>query len=145
MRCVIAFADRLNQLFERARAQGQPLTNEDIERLTNGRIRSNHVWRLRNGRNHNPGLDTLQLLTGVFGVALDYFAGHDDEGDEDVIRRALARPELRVLVTRLGTADVTPRDAARLARVLDAFLDDATAPGDTGRPDDLPTKGDGDA
>jgi len=38
------FGDRLNRLFERARARGQPLTNEDIERLTNGRIRANHVW-----------------------------------------------------------------------------------------------------
>ena len=114
--------------------------------MTHGRISANHVWRLRNGRNHNPGLDTLQYLAGVFGVALDYFAGHDDEGDEDVIRRALARPELRVLVTRLGTADVTPRDAARLARVLDAFLDDAAAPEDTDQTDDpLLTKDDDNA
>jgi len=140
VRCDIAFADRLNELFARARAQGRSLTNEDVERLTNGRISANHVWRLRNGRNHNPGLDTLQLLAGVFGVALDYFGGGDDEGDEDAIRRALARPELRVLVTRLGTADVTPRDAVRLAKVLDAFLGDATTAGanEADTPPDIP-------
>jgi len=122
---VNAFGDRLNRLFERARAEGRPLTNEDVERLTNGRISANHVWRLRNGRNHNPGLDTLQLLAGVFGVALDYFGGGDDEGDEDAIRRALAQPELRGLVVRLGTAQVSPRDAARLAGIVEVLLADA--------------------
>ncbi len=120
-----AFGDRLNRLFERARAQGQPLTNEDIERITNGRISANHVWRLRHGRNHNPGLDTLQLLAGVFGVALDYFGGYDDEGDEEAIRRALAQPELRAVVVRLATAQVSPRDAARVARIMDVLLADA--------------------
>ena len=119
------FGDRLNRLFERARAQGQPLTNEDIERITNGRISANHVWRLRHGRNHNPGLDTLQLLAGVFGVALDYFGGYDDEGDEEAIRRALAQPELRAVVVRLATAQVSPRDAARVARIMDVLLADA--------------------
>ena len=122
------FGDRLNRLFERARARGQPLTNEDIERLTNGRIRANHVWRLRHGRNHNPGLDTLQLLAGVFGVALDYFGGHDDEGDEEAIRRALAQPDLRALVVRLGTVQVSPRDAVRLLKIVDVLLADADDP-----------------
>ncbi len=123
-----AFGDRLNRLFKRARAQGRPLTNEDIERLTNGRISANHVWRLRHGRNHNPGLDTLQLLAGAFGVALDYFGGHDDEGDEEAIRRALTQPELREVVVRLATVQVSPRDAVRLARIMDVLLADADDP-----------------
>jgi transcriptional regulator with XRE-family HTH domain len=125
---VNTFGDRLNRLFERARERGRPLTNEDIERLTNGRISANHVWRLRHGRNHNPGLDTLQLLADVFGVALDYFGGYDDESDEGAIRRALAQPELREVVVRLGTVQVSPRDAARLARIVDVLLADADDP-----------------
>ena len=125
------FADRLNSLFERARARGEPLTNEDIERRTNGVVSANHVWRLRNGRNQNPGLETLQALAEVFGVALDYFAGRDDVGDEAAIHRALAQPEFRDLVARLGTARVSPRDAARLAGIVEAFL--AEEPG-TGEP-----------
>lgn len=123
-----AFADRLNRLFKRARVRGQPLTNEDIERLTDGRISANHVWRLRHGRNHNSGLDTLQILAGVFGVALDYFGGYDDESDEGAIRRALAQPELREVVVRLGTVQVSPRDAARLARIVGVLLADADDP-----------------
>jgi len=137
---VNAFGDRLNRLFKRARAQGRPLTNEDIERLTNGRISANHVWRLRNGRNHNPGLDTLQILAGVFGVALDYFGGYDDEDDEGAIRRALAQPELRELVVRLGEVQVSPRDAARLARIVDVLLADANDPDVTASGNDLKLK-----
>ena len=117
-----AFADRLNKLFERAQARGEPLTNQDVERLTGGFITTNHVWRLRNGRNPNPGLETLQALAAVFGVALDYFAGHDEDSDEAAIRLALAQPELRGLVARLGTSQVSGRDAARLANIVEAFL-----------------------
>ena len=118
-----AFAERLNLLFERAWLRGEPMTNEDVERLTHGAVSANHVWRLRSGRNPNPGLGTLQALAEVFGVALDYFAGREDAGDEAAIRRALAQPEFRDLVARLGTAQVSPRDAARLAGIVDAFLD----------------------
>lgn len=116
------FAERLNGLFERARARGEPLTNEDVERLTGGLISANHVWRLRNGRNPNPGLETVQALADVFGVALDYFAGRDDGGDDAAIRRVLAQPELRGLVARLGTSRVSGRDAVRLANIVEAFL-----------------------
>ena len=123
------FADRLNRLFDRARARGEPLTNEEVERRTGGLVSANHVWRLRNGRNQNPGLETLQALADVFGVSLDYFAGRDEAGDEGAIRRALAQPELRSLVARLGTAQVSPRDAARLAGIVDVFLkDDGSTP-----------------
>jgi transcriptional regulator with XRE-family HTH domain len=115
------FADRLNQLFERARARGEPLTNEDVEQRTGGLVTANHVWRMRSGRSQNPGLETLQALAGVFGVGLDYFAGRED-GNDTAIRRALAQPEWRDLVTRLGTTQVSPRDAARLANIVEAFL-----------------------
>lgn len=117
------FADQLNRLFDRARARGEPLTNEEVERRTGGRLSANHVWRLRTGRNANPGLETLELLAGVFGVSLDYFAGRDNDADEAAIRRALAQPELRSIVTRLGTSDVSARDTARLSGIIDAFLD----------------------
>jgi transcriptional regulator with XRE-family HTH domain len=116
------FADRLNSLFERARARGESLTNEDIERRTGGLVSANHVWRLRNGRNQNPGLETVQALADVFGVALDYFAGRDEPSDEAAIRRALAQPEFRGLVARLGTTQVSQRDASRLAAIVEAFL-----------------------
>ena len=116
------FAERLNLLFERARARGQPLTNEDVERLTNGAITANHVWRLRNGRNTNPTLETLQRLAAVFGVALDYFGGQDEAPDEAAIRRALAQPELRSLMARLGQNVLSADDTARMAQIVDIFL-----------------------
>ena len=118
------FADRLNRLFDRARVQGAPLSNEEVERRTGGVVSANHVWRLRNGRNQNPGLETLQALADVFNVSLDYFAGRDEESDEAAIHQALAQPELRSLVARLGTARVNPRDAARLAAIVEVFLND---------------------
>jgi transcriptional regulator with XRE-family HTH domain len=91
------FSDRLNLLFERARARGEPLANEDVEQRTGGLVTANHVWRLRNGRSQNPGLETLQALADVFGVGLDYFAGREDDRDA-AIQRALAQPKWRDLV-----------------------------------------------
>jgi len=117
------FAERLNLLFERARTRGQPLTNDDVERLTNGAISANHVWRLRNGRNPNPGLETVQRLAEVFGVALDYFAGREEDAHEAAIRRALTQPELRPVVARLGMNPLSAHDAARMAQLVDLFLD----------------------
>ncbi len=126
------FAERLNVLFERARARGQPLTNEDVERLTNGAITANHVWRLRNGRNANPTLETVQQLATAFGVSLDYFGGREDGTDDVAIRRALAQPELRHLVARLGTNVLDARDAARMAQIVEIFL--GTTPEKAGEP-----------
>lgn len=121
------FAERLNRLFERERARGRALTNEDIERLTDGAVSANHVWKLRHNRRANPTLETLQALARVFGVGLDYFGGGEpaENQDEVAIRRALAQPEVRHIVARMGTRIVTPRDAARMARILDVLLDDA--------------------
>jgi hypothetical protein len=42
--------------------------------------------------------------------------------------RALAQPELREVVVRLGTVQVSPRDAARLARIVDVLLPTLTIP-----------------
>lgn len=119
------FADRLNLLFERARLRGQPLTNEDVERLSNGAITANYVWRLRNGRAINPSLQTLEVLADVFGVGLDYFRGHTEAADEAALRRAMAQPEVRHLVARMGTRAISPQDAARMAEILEIFLRDA--------------------
>ncbi len=93
---------------------------------------SDHVWRLRNGRNLNPGLDTLQALANVFDVSLDFLASRDERDNEALIRRALAQPELRGLVARLGSAQVSPRDAARLAGIIDAFFLVDPPPGEPG-------------
>lgn len=122
----MAFADRLNLLFERARSQGHPLSNQDVERLTHGALSANHIWRLRNGYNQNPSLETIQLLADLFGVSLDFFRGHDDVSEDDAVRRALAQPELRSMVARLGLIHgvMHPRDVARLAQIIDLFVRD---------------------
>lgn len=119
------FADRLNLLFERARAQGMPLTNEDVERRSNGAITANYVWRLRHSPNANPSLQTLEVLANVFGVGLDYFRGKVDDDDEAAIRRAVAQPDVRHLIARLGTRALSPRDAMRMAEIMEIFLRDA--------------------
>jgi transcriptional regulator with XRE-family HTH domain len=118
------FADRLNLLFERARAHGTPLTNEDVERLSKGAISANYVWRLRHSPHANPSLQTLEALADVFGVGLDYFRGKVDDADEAAIRRAVAQPDVRHLVARLGTRALSPRDAARMAEIMEIFLRD---------------------
>jgi len=131
------FADRLNLLFERARVQGNPLTNEDVERLSGGAISANYVWRLRSGRNPNPSLRTLEILADAFGVGLDYFRGDVDANEEAAIRRAAAQPDVRHFVARLGTRALKPEDVTRMAEILEIFLRDAqeTPRGGEGTPE----------
>jgi transcriptional regulator with XRE-family HTH domain len=126
------FAQRLNLLFERARLQGTPLTNEDVERLSNGAITANYVWRLRHSPRANPTLQTLEALADVFGVGLDYFRGKVENDDEAAIRRAMAQPDVRHLVAKLGTQPLSPQDSARMAQIVEIFLRDTQETPDHG-------------
>lgn len=70
----------------------------------------------------------------MFGVALDYFGGQNEAPDEAAIRRALAQPELRSMMARLGRSVLSTDDATRMAQIVDIFL---TKPHDrVGEPDE---------
>ena len=68
----ISLAKQVELLFKHGHDQGLPVTYRAVAEATGERV--NNLFRIRHGRNLNPGLRTLSALVNYFGADLGYFS-----------------------------------------------------------------------
>ena len=68
----ISLAQQVELLFKHGHDRGLPVTYRAVAEATGERV--NNLFRIRHGRNLNPGLRTLSALVNYFGTDLGYFS-----------------------------------------------------------------------
>jgi len=70
----MALAEKLDLLFKTCtKPNGKEYTYQEVEAGTQGAVSSTYVWKLRTGKNTNPGYRVLQALSDFFSVSPSYF------------------------------------------------------------------------
>lgn len=89
-RAADAIAAKIEYLFNTVRRpDGREYTYDEIERGTSGRVSRSYVWKLRNGRSHNPSLDVIESLAEFFHVPPEFFFGFDGDPEDQQSETAM--------------------------------------------------------
>jgi len=67
----ISLAEQVDLLFQHGRERGRPVTYRAVAEATGET--ANNLFRIRNGKNINPGFRTLLSLVAYFETDLGYF------------------------------------------------------------------------
>lgn len=82
-RAAEAIGAKIEYLFNTVRRpDGREYTYDEIERGTQGRVSRSYVWKLRNGRSHNPSLEVIESLAEFFHVPPEFFFSLDNDSED---------------------------------------------------------------
>ena len=111
--------DRFREVY--LKADGTKWSNSDIERATQGFVRSNYITNLRAGRIERPGVDRLAAIAQVMGFPTELWFKKEpqpDEGAEERPEPATLAEKLDLLFTirtnQIGGRPFTNREVAEL-------------------------------
>lgn len=118
-------AVRLNRLFQTARPDGKPWTNDQVaqelkRRNPELRVSGGYLSALRNGGKSHPSIELQQALADFFGVPIAYFASPSVDADE--ARQAAAAALMNqagVRAIALRAIGVQEKSLAAIIAVLD--------------------------